>query len=251
MNWQKKLKDSGIGWTDATWNPISGCLNDCWYCYARKRYTQYGNSFEPTFKPHKVSEPIKQTRNYYKRTGKTARIFLCSVSDFWGQGVQQEWRDQIYEIIRECPDHIFQVLTKQPQNIIDTPSIPANMWVGVSVTGKDKFNYDIMYNIFQEMATTCINSVRFISFEPLLAEPPELIKGLQDWIIIGKYNGAGDGPHRPKREWVENLVKQADNLGVPIFMKKQLKAMWPGEMRQEFPTGKNTNENIESIPKKD
>ena len=235
MNWQKKLKDSGIGWTDATWNPISGCLNGCWYCYARKRYEQYGNSFEPAFKPHKVSEPIKETRNYYKKTGKTARIFLCSVSDFWGQGVQQEWRDQIYEIIEQCPDHTFQVLTKQPHAITDEEKFPKNLWVGVSNTGRS-IKPDA-YGIFHKMRRLHKGGIRFISYEPLLSEPAPMIEGLQDWIIIGKYNGPGEGKYRPDREWVEKLIKQADDFGIPVFMKKQLGAIWPGELRQEFPTG--------------
>ena len=119
------VKDT-IGWCDYTFNPITGCLGGCPYCYARAIYKRFKKSFKPEFHPDRLNEPMKLKI--------PSRIFVCSVSDFWGKGVKPIWREEVYNIIKACPQHTFFILTKQPQNIDNYDRIPGNVWVGVSVS---------------------------------------------------------------------------------------------------------------------
>ena len=215
MNYVK----NSIGWCDYTWNPLTGCLNNCSYCYARKIFRRFKKSFIPQIHYNRLSEPL---------FAKPSRIFVCSVSDFWGKGIPQIWREEIYNVIKACPQHTFQILTKQPQNITDDDinhCPEENVWIGVTNTGGE---YESIY----DLQGIPMENKKFISFEPLLKKP--LFNSLEEigWIILG----AQTNPYlAPKIEWLNEIIEYAEDVFIPIFMKSNLSKVWDGDLIQELP----------------
>jgi len=215
-----------IGWCDLSWNPIVGCKHGCWYCYARKltqRFKKiFPNGFEPTFHPERLKEPWELK--------KPSKIFVCSIADLFAPWTPREWREAVMDSVIFCPiKHTFQLLTKNPERI---PLVvyPKNVWLGTTVTNE----YDDAKNIY-EIKQRCAG-VRFASFEPLLGRLPYWanLKGL-DWIIIGKLTGSKKV--QLKREWVEDILHQAMDHDIPVFMKNNLSPPWPKEdLIQQFPS---------------
>lgn len=214
MNNTKKT----IGWCDFSWNPITGCDHGCWYCYANRLFMRFHKSFAPTFYESRLKEPFELK--------KPSKIFVCSVSDLFASWTPLRWRDAVFEILENCPTkHIFQLLTKNPENIPKNYDFPDNVWVGTTVTNEidDWVNIEQIKNVNAK--------IRFVSFEPLLRQLPNKIclEGLQ-WIIIGKLTGSRKIKLQPN--WVYGILDEADKYGIPVFMKNNLG--WP-EKRQDFP----------------
>ncbi len=247
-----------------TFNPITGCLNGCEYCYARKlangrlRSRMLANPhiageeaiipahslarlnpFYPRFWERRLDELplVKGPDTHPPRKG----IFVCSMGDLFGEGVPELWTASVFDSIRAHPEHRFYLLTKQPQNLAKWSPFPSNCWVGVSVTDSEQMNAALYY------AKDVQATVRFLSFEPLLEriDLSRLALYVWDWVIIG----AQTKPYvAPKVEWVTEIVEAADAAGIPVFLKDSLKPMvfgdplfaegmvtWAGELRQEMP----------------
>lgn len=222
-----------------TWNPVTGCLHGCNYCYARRiterfpylYYTdhnpviyRWGNPFAPHFYEERLREPI--------RIKKPSTIFVCSMADLFGDWVDGEWIEQIMKVVEECPRHTFLFLTKnggrmcREGNVVDTE----NAWYGQTCTG------------IADRPLVDVNQRRhFISFEPLLGDWIPDIKFLfVRWVIIGSLNKNGipvrqeDGGTR--KEWVLSLLERADECGIPVFVKPELYRLYPDlPKRQEVP----------------
>jgi len=210
-----------IEWTDFTWNPITGCLHGCWYCYAKRMFTRFGRSFEPTFHPERLEEPYALSEQ-----PDTVKVFVCSVSDLFAPWTPAEWRDQVLTVGEdpELSHIIFQLLTKQPHLIPLDHVFPENVWVGATVTHVDEIHkIDEIKRIEA--------GVRFVSFEPLLSNFPGVrLTGL-DWIIIGKLTGSRRVKLDPA--WVETLLECAIIDGIPVFVKNNVN--WLKKI-QEFPS---------------
>ena len=223
MNKQKK--DGNISWTDYTWNPIKGlCPVGCFYCYARAMYKRF--KLDEDLRLHLVE---RLAPRFIK---KPAKIFVCSTIEIFHPRISAKWRDMIFSIIEQCPQHIFQILTKMPENI-DRP-MPDNVWLGVSVTNRNDVTAKIPL-LFGADA-----KIRFISVEPILEET--FLGGLYydylldlDWVVIGKLTGHGK-KHDPEREWISEIVDEAKRNKTPIFLKENLKEIWKDKLIQEYPT---------------
>jgi protein gp37 len=212
-----------IEWCDYTWNPITGCLHACPYCYARWLYARFGWNFTPAFHPERLDKPA--------RVRKPSRIFVGSVSDVFGAWVPSSWIEQVFDTVEKCPQHTFMFLTKNPERCQDF-DWPPNAWAGASA-GRP-VNMDRARSL-----QGCLASKRYLSAEPLLAPvrlticdwpfPP-------DWLIIGAQTGPGAVP--PRLEWICDLVTDARDLGIPIYAKSNLQ--WPtmelGPRPREFLT---------------
>lgn len=210
---------------------VTGCDHGCWYCYARKMCMRFPklfpNGFKPSFHLERLQEPW-----LYK---KPSKIFACSISDLFALWTLQEWRDAVLKSIEGCPvDHIFQLLTKNPERIllndIGELFLEKKVWVGCTVTQVSEL--PLIESIKKVEAT-----VRFASFEPLLGlidmRHLDYLNGL-DWAIIGKLTGSRRVQLQP--EWVYNLVDALAVAGVPVFMKNNLFPVIPKEhITQEFP----------------
>lgn len=201
---------SNIEWCDGTWNPWRGCRitsPGCWGCYVYRDMPRFG--LDPT--------SITRSKTTFRqplRWKKPHLIFTCSWSDYFIEEAD-EWRDEAWAIIRNTPQHTYQVLTKRPHRIkghlpADWPM--ANVWLGVTVENKEHGLPRM--DILREIPA----SVRFISAEPLLEDlGPINLTGF-NWVIAG--GESGRKARRMKPEWPSNIRDQCIAAGVPFFFKQ-------------------------------
>ncbi|MBM3996970.1 MAG: phage Gp37/Gp68 family protein [Planctomycetes bacterium] len=210
-------QNTGIEWTEATWNPLTGCDKispGCANCYAERMSLRlrlmgqknYRNGFDLTLHPHAIALPLTWK--------KPQRIFVNSMSDLFHKDVPIAFIQQIFSTMRQASWHRFQILTKRSDRLAElSPSIdwPNNVWMGVSVESAE-------YMFRAEHLRTTGAKVRFLSVEPLLGPIPQLT--LQDlhWVIVGGESGPGARPMR--EEWVLEIRDQCVAAGVPFFFKQ-------------------------------
>ena len=230
-----------IGWCDITINPITGCLNDCDYCYARKMaYRLKGRCgypedapFKPTFHPNKLHE-------IYNLRGAHKRVFLDSMGDWFSEGVEAGWIRQTTEAVASRPNHTFMVLTKRPDRILEMLrclTLPKNLWFGVSVT-----NNSDLWRIAELVSALPETQHKFVSFEPLLSRiHPDLLtlKNIK-WVIIGAESGNRKCKVKPAPAWMKTIFDRVPNEPWPnrpsIFMKDNLMPYLPyWSQLKEFP----------------
>jgi protein gp37 len=162
------MNKTSIEWCDYTWNPVTGCLHGCPYCYARKiaeRFTgskAWPQGFKPMFHPERLNDPAKMK--------KPQTIFVCSMADLFGEWVPDLWINLIFAEIQKAKQHTYIFLTKNPSRYLKIPGtyFSKNLWFGTTVTGIG--DIDRVYEL--QKLPAYIN--KFISFEPLLAVIPHL-----------------------------------------------------------------------------
>jgi protein gp37 len=222
--------NSRIEWTDATWNPVTGCTavsSGCVNCYARRMAHRFlgPDGFKVTLHPDRLEIPL--------RWRKPRRVFVNSMSDLFHPEVSNLFITQVFRVMNHCERHTFQVLTKRPQRIASLHHILSwtpNIWAGVTVE-----NQEAIHRIVYLRDTPA--AVRFLSCEPLLSsiELPRL-NGIH-WIIAGGENGPGARPMR--EEWAAALRDQAIKAGIPFFFKghggKQNTRELDGRLWNEYP----------------
>jgi protein gp37 len=191
--------DSAIEWTDATWNPVTGCTKvspGCKFCYAERLTHRFGLQpfSEIRLHPERLSLPL--------RWRSPRRIFVNSMSDLFHERVPGRFIADVFDVMAQAPQHVFQVLTKRPDLLLAwqrsgtwSQPIPPNIWLGVSVeTDAYLWRVDRLREV--EVA------IRFISAEPLLGPLPGLNLEGVSWVITG---GESGGP--PERALVESTVR--------------------------------------------
>ncbi len=212
---------SAIEWTDATWNPVTGCTKvspGCKNCYAERLALRlqamgnprYRNGFAVTLHPDQIDLPLRWKR--------PRRIFVNSMSDLFHEAVPDQYICRVFEVMDAAKWHVFQVLTKRARRLAELAphlSWPSNVWQGVSI---ESANY--IWRIAELIRVPA--AVRFLSVEPLLGPISNLPLESIDWVIVGGESGPG---HRPaKREWVREIRDQCFAAGVPFFFKQ-----WGGQ----------------------
>lgn len=208
---------TGIQWTQATWNPVTGCDKvspGCAHCYAetqarrlqRMGQRNYANGFAVTLQPHMLSLPARWTR--------PRLIFVNSMSDLFHDQVPLSYIEEVFEVMRNCPRHTFQVLTKRAERLFRLSDIldwPPNVWMGVSVeNGRYVDRIDLLRDTRAK--------VKFLSLEPLLGPLPDLDLSGIDWVIVGGESGNGARPMRP--DWALQIQRQCRAAGVKFFFKQ-------------------------------
>jgi len=211
------MKKSKIEWTDATWNPSTGCNKitaGCKFCYAEvmaKRLKAMGapgyeNGFEFTLMPDRLNIP--------KKIKKPTKFFVNSMSDLFHEKMPIDFLDRVFDTIRQTPHHQYQILTKRENILADYFSkrtVPSNVWLGVTVEhSKTKNRIDVLRNIDAE--------IKFLSIEPLIADMGELDLENIHWVIVGGESGHKARPMKP--EWAINIQTQCDNQNVAFFFKQ-------------------------------
>ncbi|MBC8121031.1 MAG: phage Gp37/Gp68 family protein [Gemmatimonadaceae bacterium] len=209
---------STIEWTDATWNPTTGCDKispGCAHCYAERFAERWrgveGHPYERGFdlqqRPERLGIPLTWK--------KPLRVFVNSMSDLMHEGVSDDFVLQVFETMRRAHWHRFQLLTKRPERLLRISQLvkpwPENVWTGVSIeTSAWVWRADWLRQVPA--------AVRFLSCEPLLG--PLLNLSLEDihWVIVGGESGAGCRPMNS--EWVRQLRDRCVAEGVPFFFKQ-------------------------------
>uniref|UniRef100_A0A7C3Z7C4 Phage Gp37/Gp68 family protein n=1 Tax=Desulfobacca acetoxidans TaxID=60893 RepID=A0A7C3Z7C4_9BACT len=215
---------SGIEWTEATWNPVTGCSKispGCLHCYAERQARRlqamglkaYVRGFQVACHAGLLSLPLTWSR--------PRRIFVCSMSDLFHSQVPDDFIFQVFETMAQASWHNFQVLTKRSDRLAAlAPHLPwpSHIWVGVTVESSD---YLSRIDHLRQVPAT----VRFVSLEPLLGPLPTLnLRGL-DWVILGGESGPGARPL--VREWVTAVRDLCQEFTVPFFFKQ-----WGGVRRR-------------------
>ena len=264
-----------IDWCDATWNPVTGCLHGCAYCYARRiaeRFSteqKYKRPYEPVLpvptrrvrtKPEPYPYGFKPTFHRYKldepqRWKKPRNIFVCSMADLFGDWVPDEWIKQVFEACEAAPQHRYLFLTKNPARLCKMASAyKIRRWnerhegklhpqteayaQTLSLPSHDNWWFGSTLdskNARRFQGDNHFNT--FTSIEPLTENMDVGIGsfGSDEWVIIGAETGNRKGRIIPKREWVENIVEAAQITGMKVFMKESLRGMMGADFRQEFP----------------
>jgi protein gp37 len=208
---------SSIEWTQATWNPVTGCTKistGCKNCYAERMSKrlramgkpQYRNGFKLTLQPDALGLPLKWKR---PRT-----IFVNSMSDLFHKDVPLAFIKRVFDVMNRCPQHTFQVLTKRPEIAAAAATElqwSANIWMGTSVE-----NALVLHRV--ESLQKVPAQVRFLSVEPLLGPIPRLPLERIHWVIVGGESGPGSRPMQP--EWVRAIRDRCQEFEVPFFFKQ-------------------------------
>ena len=257
-----------IDWADSSWNPVTGCLHGCQYCYARriaerfglkfapklgdpgmegackydteeagmdtmleleKPYVSYDGvsnpypmAFMPTFHKYRLDEP----QNWKK----SRTIFVCSMSDLFGEWVPQEWIDQVFKACEEAPWHTYLFLTKNPkrlQKMYAEHTLPEhdNWWWGSTVTDQNcrRFQGGLEHT--------------FISIEPIMGPLDAGLGsfGSAEWIIVGAETANRKDKVVPQKAWIDNITEAAKLTKAAVFMKESLRDLMGDDFKQEFP----------------
>lgn len=227
------LNKTKIEWTDYTWNPVTGCLHGCPYCYARgianrfKGGKAWPNGFEPMFHSERMEDVSK---GWPLGSGK--KIFVCSMADLFGDWVPDEWIRRVIEVAWDFRTFtnppIFQFLTKNPARY-EKFIFPENCWLGMSLDGSGAT--DEAYLDFIDALQGKPN-IRFVSVEPFRPGVyPVFTKGEVDWVIVG----AQSGPGAVKPPEMRTIIDNTRKVGAALFLKNSI--AWSEKIR-EFPAGR-------------
>ena len=230
------MNDTGIIWTELTWNPVSGCQKisqGCKFCYAERMANDraggpaFPHGFGLTIRPKKLLEPLKLKE--------PTLIFVNSMSDMFWEKIPEEYRLRMLDTIEKTPQHEYQILTKRPERMLEfslAHPLPQNFWAGVSVENKATLSrLDVLRKVKA--------SIRFVSFEPLLENLGALdLKGIQ-WAIVGGESGPhlfrqdirderslaaySDKRWYPRQDrvwWVESIRNECNQQDVKFFFKQ-------------------------------
>lgn len=242
---------TGIEWTDATWNPVTGCTPispGCAHCYAKRMakrlagrcgYPAAPHEFDVTLHPEKLDEPL--------RWKKPRQVFVCSMSDLFHEAVPFEFVWRVYSVTQKAPQHIYQVLTKRPGRALEfydwlsdqhcetvTRDWFSNVWLGVTAENQEQADARIPTLLRIPAA------VRFVSVEPMLGQINLFsylsrhkyamqhggIQWIQDrgldWIVCGPETGPGARELSAFQDRARDLRDQCVEAGVAFFLKKNV-----------------------------
>lgn len=208
--------NDNIGWARWSWNPVTGCLHNCDYCYARDLAERfYPQKFEPTFLLEALVAP-ERTPLPTATSPEWRRVFTCSMADLFGKWVPQEWIDAVFERIVAAPQWEFLCLTKFPQRLAEL-DWPDNVWAGTTVDRQHRVA------VAERAFANVKAGVKWLSCEPLLE--PLRFDSLEmfDWVVIGASTGSTQAkPFAPPIEWVFDLYSQAKAAGCHVYLKHNL-----------------------------
>jgi protein gp37 len=221
-------KGTNIQWTDVSWNIARGCTKvdeDCKACY------MYRDSFDGTrYDPLSVVR-TKTVFDLPLRIKEPSKIFTCSLTDFFHEAIDS-YRDEAWDIIRRCPQHTFQILTKRPERIIERlpeywEEVRGRVWLGTSIGSQKSIQriYDLVAPIQP--------GIKFLSLEPLhgpidlpfgdFVDMGHRVGDLIDWVIVGGESGNETGKYRYRPcdlTWIDKIVEDCQRLNIPVFVKQ-------------------------------
>ena len=208
---------SKIEWTDATWNPVTGCNKispGCKHCYAERmagrlqamRVDKYRDGFAVAVHPDTLDIPL--------RWRKPRAIFVNSMSDLFHDRVSDDFIRQVFAVMEQADWHRYQALTKRPERVValnDALPWPSQVWLGVSV---ESAAYVHRIDLLRQTHA----AVKFLSLEPLLGPLPDLNLTGIDWVIVGGESGPGARPMQA--DWARDIRTQCLAACVPFYFKQ-------------------------------
>ncbi len=257
-----------IDWCDASWNPVTGCLHGCEYCYARRIANRFKKKpdFIPIAHVHyvdkehtmadriEIDHPCKDERRAIipypfgflptlhkyrlgepKQWKKPRNIFVCSMADLFGDWVPDDWIDRVLTACLAAPQHRYLFLTKNGKRYSDLVHKGIlverdNFWYGSTITAPDALYWwsDKHHN--------------FASVEPILEPfdykelPPDEPPGpYPEWMIVGAETGNRKEKVIPKKDWLDGILEGRKRHGYAVFMKESLRGIMGADFVQEFP----------------
>lgn len=221
-----------IEWARWSWNPVTGCLHNCPYCYARDIANRfYPQKFAPTFHPYRLGAPIHQrVPSEAEQELGFRNIFTCSMADLFGKWVPTEWIEAVLSVVRDCPQWNFLFLTKFPVRLSEF-RFPDNAWIGTTVDCQARVkNAERAFSKVQ-------GGIKWLSIEPMLEPLHFQSLDMFDWVVIGGASASNETPAwSPPRHWVDELEAAARAAGCMIYEKTNLNARlreYPGWERAE------------------
>lgn len=253
-----KMIKTNLPLCDSSWSPVTGCLNDCEYCYARglanrfkgcnlapngettekvitlptrlkvtnkdgiTRNAAYPYGFTPTLHEYRLNDP--KTKGF----GKT--VFVCSMADLFGEWIPDEWIEKVFASCAETENHRYLFLTKNParyMELAEKGKLPTgnSYWYGTTTTTpSEPWFYSDQHNTF-------------VSVEPIHGyfDGIDDVCKKTDWIILGAETGNRKNKIVPHRNWVEGLVNSCNANGIPVFMKDSMIPIWGENILTELP----------------
>jgi len=234
--------NENIEWAKWTWNPVTGCLHGCPYCYARpiaKQIYPPEIGFNPHFYHERLTAPKNTPVPKSEDVGEH-NVFVSSMGDLFGEWVPLDWINAVLEAMRQAPQWNFLFLTKNPKRLVGI-EWPQNAWVGTTVDVQSRVAP--AEEAFRQIKAT----VKFVSCEPLLEELTFSHLEVFDWVIIGGCRRPGQRPEeadQPDWPWVLSLDRQARQAGIMRYWKPNLKVPREfslAEVPKEFPTAGQKN----------
>lgn len=238
-----------IDWCTASWNPVSGCLKGCEYCYARRIAERfYGGptpddkchvinrlmyddarnprvypfGFAPTLHRYRLHEPMDWK--------KPKSIFVGSMTDLFADCIPDEWIKTVFKVCERVKQHRYLFLTKCPERYLrlaDHGMLPEseNFWYGSTVT-------DDSMPFFHSDHHNC-----FLSIEPILSDlkAGNLANSGIKWVIIGAETGNRKNRVKPEKAWISHITDVCDQAEVRVFMKESIRELMGNDFRQDFP----------------
>ena len=223
---------SAIEWTDATWNPVVGCSpvsEGCRHCYAARMALRLsthrnatGRKYEGVAKRGADGVPVFTGRIKadhglldLPHSWRTRRmVFVGSMSDVFHETIPPSFVRDLFSVMLQCPQHIFQVLTKRPGRALELAASlpwPDNLWMGTTIESRDVLD---RVRLLEAIPAR----VRFLSCEPLLEALPRLPLDRIHWVIVGGESGPSARPMRI--EWVLDIREQCQARDVSFFFKQ-------------------------------
>ncbi len=256
------MNKTKINWCDSTWNPVTGCLHGCEYCYARSIANRFGLPYAPKIGDEGMEGAVKRDSvegmdtmlelekpyvkdgeaNHYPMAfyptfhryrlsdyiGKKGRnIFVCSMADLFGEWVPDSWIEEVFKACEKAPQHNYLFLTKNPMRYVELIN---NTDFFTKTKGNMWFGYSYTGKECKQWWNPDYNI--FTSVEPIL-EPINIPRC--KWIIVGAETGRRKDKVIPEREWIEDIVNECRKADIPIFMKSSLTDIWGKSLIQEFP----------------
>ena len=221
-----KTSGEGISWAGWSWNPVTGCLHGCSYCYARELAIResyaaaYPVGFTPLFHSERLDAPAN-TKIPDDTDEKMRRVFVCSMADLYGKWVPIEWINEVHAVCIANPQWQYLMLTKFPKRYVGL-DLPKTAWLGTSVDEQKRVR--LAEEAFREIGGV---AVKWLSLEPLNADLQFADLSMFDWVVIGAQTETMQPTGRvpaiaPPFEWVARIVAQAREAGCRIHLKPNL-----------------------------
>lgn len=206
-----------IEWTEATWNPVTGCSKvspGCLNCYAERMAKRLQAMGQPNYRDGFAVRTHDHMLELPSSWARPRMVFVNSMGDLFHEEVPVDFIRRVFEVMERTPRHTYQLLTKRAERLAEVAALltwPENVWMGVTVEDNERLAR-------VERLREIQSAVKFLSIEPLLGPLPDLNLDGIDWVIVGGESGPRARPMR--QEWACLVRDECIEAGVPFFFKQ-------------------------------